>query len=69
MNFNSAFKLLASVVLIGGLIGFMTTSNNVLIHLSLFLGGLAMLMIAFTFENATNFDNWVKTWRQDGKRA
>ena len=65
---NLAFKIISSIILIWGLVGFMSSSNNTLIHLGLFLSGLTMLMISGVFDNATKIDNWVQGWGKDGKK-
>ena len=68
MNFNTAFKVFSSLLLIGGLIGFFSTTQNTLVHLGLFLAGLSMLVIAYVFDNGDKFDKWVKSWDKHGAR-
>ncbi len=68
MNFNSGFKIFSSLLLIGGLLGFFVTTQNTLIHLGIFFAGLAMLIVAYTFDNAKDFDNWVKSWNKHGTK-
>ena len=69
MNFNSAFKLVSSLLLVGGLIGIFTTSSDVVLYYwGIFLAGFALLVVAFVSHNAEKFDELVKSWSHDGRK-
>ncbi len=56
-------------MIIGGAIGFMTSANNVLAYLGLFLAGLTILLVSGVFDNAEKLDKWVeKRWGDNGHK-
>jgi len=69
MKIDSALKIGGSLMIIGGAIGFMTSANNVLAYLGLFLAGLTILLVSGVFDNAEKLDKWVeKRWGDNGHK-
>ena len=69
MKIDSALKIGGSLMIIGGAIGFMTSTNYVLGSLGLFLAGLTILLVSGVFDNARKLDDWVeKRWGANGQK-
>jgi len=68
MNINTAAKAAGGLLLIGGLIGLVSTNQNMLAHIAMFAVGFVILLTAGVFDNATKLDNWTKTWGKHGNK-